>query len=103
MEKEKYLSEIESRLLRHFFVSRDGYKAPASDRHRLEGFMQGAVFMGLASSEELSLLMAKAHFSVFGKSIAERRGENSALWQESTIDYDRFDQPAYERRNSGQG
>ena len=39
MDKERYLAEIEIRLRRYFSASRDGYKPPAEDRHRLEGFV----------------------------------------------------------------
>lgn len=97
MNKEPYLAEIERRLRRYFSASRDGYKPPAEDRHRLEGFMQGAVFMGFATSAELGGVMERIHFDVFGKSIEERRQEGEARWQESVINYDRYDQPAYER------
>jgi hypothetical protein len=69
------------------------------DRHRLEGFMQGAVFMGLASNAELSAIMNEAHYAVFGVSIEERKKEGASLWQQDAIDYSRFEQPAYERRN----
>jgi hypothetical protein len=97
MDKEQYLSEVEKRLLRYFSASHEGYKAPAEDRHRLEGFMQGAAFMGFASSKELAELMEQAHFAVFGKSIEERRMENVSIWQDSVVNYDRYDQPAYVR------
>jgi hypothetical protein len=100
MSKEMYLSEIEKRLSRHFSASRDGYKIPASERHRLEGFMQGAVFMDLVTNSELAELMEKVHFTVFEKSIAERKKENKSSWQESAIDYEKYDQPTHERRNS---
>ena len=53
MTADQYLSEIEQRLRKHFSASRDGYKLPDQDRHRLEGFMQGAVFMGFATSQQL--------------------------------------------------
>ena len=100
MDKERYLSEMETRLLRYFSASFEGYKAPPEDRHRLEGFMQGAVFMGFASGKELAALMERAHFSVFGKSIEDRRSENVSIWPDSSINYDRYDQPAYERKSS---
>lgn len=99
MNKEQYLSEVEARLLKYFSASRDGYKAPPEERHRLEGFMQGAAFMGFASSKELAVLMERTHFAVFGKTIEDRRLENVSLWQDSVINYDKYDQPAYERKN----
>lgn len=98
MNRERYLGEIEKRLLSHFSASREGYKPPPEDRHRLEGFIQGAIFMGFADSAELGVLMEAAHFSVFGQTIAQRRTESEQRWQEEAIDYSRYDQPAYERK-----
>lgn len=97
MDKERYIAEIGSRLQRHFSASRDGYKIPAVDRHRLEGFIQGAIFMGFASSKELAVLMEDVHYSIFGMTIKEREVENNTQWRESEIDYSSYDPPAYER------
>lgn len=98
MDKARYPGAIEKRLLSHFSASREAYKAPPEDRHRLEGFIQGAIFMGFASSKELAALMEQAHFSVFGQTIEQRREESEQRWQEMAIDYSRYDQPAYERK-----
>lgn len=98
MNRELYINEIKERLLKYFSASRDGYKVPASERHRLEGFIQGAIFMGFSSSKEFSELMDDVHQSVFGKSIKERKVECLSKWQEKTIDYSKYEQPAYERK-----
>jgi len=100
MNKESYLIEIENRLTSHFSAIKDGYKVPGSERHRLEGFMQAAVFMGLANNIELAALMEKAHFSIFEKSIEERRSENTTVWPYENIDYEKYEQPTHERRGS---
>lgn len=97
MDKTAYIQEIEQRLQRHFQLSKDGYKPPAEDRHRLEGFIQGAMFMGFATRDELAQLMEKAHLNVFDKSIAERRAEQGAKWSESEINYDHYESPAFTR------
>lgn len=98
MNKEQYIAEIEKRLCRYFSASRDGYKMPAEERHLLEGFIQGAIFMKFASGSELAELMEQVHYSVFGKTIEERRRESASRWQDSIIDYSQYDSPAYERR-----
>ena len=100
MNKEHYLAEVERRLLTYFSASREGYKAPPEDRHRLEGFMQGAVYMGFATNRGMGELMERAHLTVFGKTIEQRRGKHAPLWQDSVINYDRYDQPAYARKSS---
>src|SRR5690606_29870531 len=97
MDKDSYRAEIKLCLRSYFSASWDGYMASAENRHRLDAFMLAAVFMRLATSAELDRVMERIHFDVFGKSIEERRQEGEARWQESVINYDRYDQPAYER------
>ena len=96
-DKEDYLHEVENRLVRMFRASRDGHKAAAEERHRLEGFMQAGAFLGLAASDELKSLMNQVHVDVFGKTIRERQSEQSTPQVPENIDYSKYEQPAYER------
>ena len=98
MNREKYLIEVEKRLSGLFNASKEGYKAPPMERHRLEGFMNAGVFMGLVSNTELNDLMNETHMSVFGKTIQQRKSELSGNWQEEVIDYSSYDQPSYDRK-----
>ena len=100
MNKGEYLSEVEKRLSNMLTVSKEGYKAAPVERHRLEGFMQAGVFIGLVSNAELSELMETVHQNVYGQTIAERRAACSTSWQNETIDYSQYDQPAYIRKNN---
>ncbi|WP_150302892.1 hypothetical protein [Pseudomonas saliphila] len=100
MNKDGYLSEVERRLRKYFSALSEGYKVPAEDRHRLEGFMQGADFLGFATGKEMAELMERAHFAAFGKTIDARRTESVSHWQDSVINYARYDQPAYRRKKS---
>ncbi|MBC8209628.1 MAG: hypothetical protein H8E21_01075 [Gammaproteobacteria bacterium] len=97
MKREQYLAEVKHRLEHIFAASRDGYRVPSSQRHRLEGFMQAGVFLGLASTQELSRLMQELHFDVYGKTIEDRKHAQPVLWQDQSIDYNEYDQPTYER------
>jgi len=97
MNKEDFLNEVERRLSKMFYASKEGYKNSTVDKHRLEGFMQAGVFLGLVSNKELSVLMDAIHHSVFGISIKERRDSKSDSWKNDTIDYSVYDQPTYER------
>ena len=99
MNKENYLGEVEKRLNRIFLASKEGYKASPAERHRLEGFMQAGVFMRLATNSELAKLMDEIHVNIFGKTIQQRKAELSTSWQEEVIDYDQYDQPAFERKD----
>jgi hypothetical protein len=93
-----FLSEVEARLLRLFSASKSGYRTSPQERHRLEGFMQAGVFLGLTDNAALEALMEQCHQSVFNKSIAERRAENPLNASYERIDYSPYEQPAYTRR-----
>ena len=97
MDKSDYLAEISNRLTKLFKASKEGYKIPDIDRHRLEGFMQAGIFVKIATPAEMSKLLEEAHFSVFGKMIKERKSEKSASWSDFDINYDKFDSPTYLR------
>jgi len=97
IDKDRYLLEIESRLGKLFRASKEGYKSPDSERHRLEGFINAGVFLGITSNQEVSAIMARVHQSVFGVSIEQRNQQQSATWPESGIDYDYYDIPTFER------
>ena len=81
-----------------FHASKEGFKIPSVERHRLEGFMQAGVFMGFASNSELALLMDNTHCDIFGLSMAERKADTSGRWKDEVMDYDVYERPAYERR-----
>ena len=98
MNREKYLKEVEKRLNRIFIASKEGYKVPSVERHRLEGFMSAGVYMGLVTNAELAKAMNENHVSVFGKTIQERKTELTGNWQEEAIDYSYYDQPTFERK-----
>jgi len=100
MNKDEFLTEVEKRLSKMFTASKEGYKAAPIDRHRLEGFMQAGVFIGLVSNAELSELMEAVHLKVYGQTIAQRRAACSTSWQNEAIDYSQYDQPAYMRKNN---
>ncbi|WP_323845566.1 hypothetical protein [Microbulbifer magnicolonia] len=100
MDREAYIDEVKRRLTLMFRASRDGYKAPATERHRLEGFMQAGIFLGLARKSELAQIMNEIHVEIFGKTIEERKSESAALWISEDVDYGQYEQPAYQRVRS---
>ena len=97
MGKDDFLAEVNERLTKLFRASKEGYKIPNIDRHRLEGFMQAGIFMKIATPAEMSALMEDVHYSIFGKTMRERRSEKSTTWSDIEIDYDKFDSPTYLR------
>ena len=98
MEQDRFKLEVEGRLMRMFSVSKEGYKTPAIERHRLEGFMQAGVFLGLVNNAELAELMAKVHLMVFGMSMDERKAADTGSWKNDVIDYQGYESPAYGRK-----
>lgn len=86
---------------RLFAASKEGYKLPAMERHRLEGFIECGVFLNLATRREMAQLMEQLHLEVFGKTIRERQADQSATWQYDLIDYRAYDRPTFERRSTG--
>ena len=97
MDKKEYLAEVNKRLTRLFKASKEGYKIPDIDRHRLEGFMQAGIFMKITTSTEMAELLERAHYSVFGKTAQERKAEKSTGWSDIEVDYGLFDSPTYLR------
>ena len=97
MDKNDYLVEVNKRLTKLFKASKEGYKILDIDRHRLEGFLHAGVFMKIVTPAEMSALMENVHYSIFGKTIRERKSEKSTNWSDIEIDYDKFDSPTYLR------
>jgi hypothetical protein len=97
MDKNDYLAEVSRRLTQLFKASKEGYKIPDIDRHRLEGFMQAGIFMKVATPAEMSKLLEDVHYLVFEKTIPERKSEKSTNWSDIEIDYDKFDSPTFLR------
>jgi len=95
--KEDFIIEVGKRLNRIFSASKEGYKSASEERHRLEGFMNAGIFIGLSSNAELAELMNDNHVQVFGKTIQQRKTELASNWREEVIDYGQYEQPTYER------
>jgi hypothetical protein len=97
MDKEHFIAEVTNRLTRLFRASKEGYKIAESERHRLEGFIHAGIFMQVATSKEMSRLLEDLHYSVFGKTVKERKSEKTASWSDFDINYENFDSPTFLR------
>ncbi|HEY8568777.1 hypothetical protein [Microbulbifer sp.] len=97
MYNEKFTHEVSRRLRGLFGTSKLGMPIPPIERHRLEGFMQAGIFLGLSSKAELAQLMEEIHFDIFGKTIAEHRAQAPLSWVFEEVDYSLYESPAYER------
>ncbi|WOX07085.1 hypothetical protein [Microbulbifer pacificus] len=97
MQQEKFTQEVSRRLRGLFGSSKLGFPIPPIERHRLEGFMQAGIFLGLSSKAELAQLMEDIHVDIFGKTIAERKAQAPLSWVFEEVDYSHYESPAYER------
>lgn len=97
MDRTRFMAEVERQLKQHFRSSKEGFKTPQIDRHRLEGFMFAGVFLGLTTNSELNSIMNDLHMHVFGKSIEQRKSEMPNLWKGDEVNYGTYDSPSYQR------
>ncbi|MCA0899751.1 hypothetical protein [Microbulbifer agarilyticus] len=97
MQQEKFTQEVARRLRQLFANSKLGMQIPVVERHRLEGFMQAGIYLGLNSKAELAQLMEEIHIEVFGNTIAEHKAEAPHAWVFEEIDYGPYETPAYVR------
>ncbi len=98
MNRESYINEVTKRLTRIFSASKEGHTPADIDRHRLEGFMQAGVVLGVMTSQEMFTLRDDIHIKIFGKSYEKRKAELAQKGLSEQIDYSRYDEPAYSRR-----
>ena len=75
MNKELYMQTASERLLEIFKQVKSRQRVPDKDKFRLEGFLEGAVFLGFSSSGELNQLIANHYQKIHGKSLEQRRLE----------------------------
>ncbi len=98
MEKDKYLIEIRRQLNSFYRQVKAGHLPAPLTRHRIEGFMQAGIFLGLYTCKERDELLGAVHRDVFGVSVAIRQEQLSHLWQRDGKDYSEFDTPTWNRK-----
>ncbi|WP_295797238.1 hypothetical protein [uncultured Microbulbifer sp.] len=98
MNKDIFIAEVSRRFEQLFKLSKNGYRTPDVERHRLEGFTQAGIFLGITDRPELERIMEDVHLRIFGKTIAERKAESISPWVFDAIDYSAYEYPTYERK-----
>jgi len=97
LHKDKFINEVKHRLKTIFNSSKEGYRVLSIEKHRVEGFMQAGIFLGLVTNDELYDVMQEVHMSVFEMSIEARQKLNEIKWNDDQIDYGGYDIPSFIR------
>lgn len=104
MNQESYLEEIKSRLVKIYQNKKNNFHHQAKERYKLEGFMQGAIFIGFANEVILEEIIDEEHLEVFNETLKERERQAYRLKREefrrraiTPSDYSEYEIPAYQR------
>ena len=94
----EFQDELESRIARMCRLSAEGYKSTPMERHRLEGFIQAGVFLGLTSNSDVQTLLDKVYLAVCGKHLKEA-GAHVIEWEADSTSSSckHYESPAYLR------
>jgi len=97
MDKQLFIDSCSTQLIDIFQKAKDHQKDDRQ-KHRIEGFLQAGKFTGMITDEEAISLMEKAHYEVFGETIASRKSRKTSLKEAiARGDDDYINIPAYER------
>lgn len=92
----QFINDVSKQLESFYHDLKLKRKMDQQQKHRIEGFMFAGTRLGLTDKQELNELMEKAHFSVFGLTITERRLKSLKNEQEE-IDWSFYDTPITQR------
>ena len=97
MNQTRFVYEATRRLTRIYELIKSGQPADPVMLHRVEGFMNAGVFLGLLTNQELNHLIEEVHLNVLGESVQNRQKQSLCRWQPHTPDYSCYETPTYER------
>ncbi len=95
-QRSDFLTELESRIARLCRLSHEGFKSSPVDRHRLEGFIQAGVFLGLTTNTEAQALLERMYREITGKPFGEAVA-GFVDWSGDANSYEHYEAPAYLR------
>lgn len=99
MNKEEYVDSCREQLVKIFNFAKNHTKDD-KQKFRTEGFIQAGKVLGMITHEDAIDVMEKAHFDVFGESMASRKNRKASLKEAIARGDDNFiNIPAYERLN----
>ncbi|MBT1451886.1 hypothetical protein KJ365_13415 [Glaciecola sp. XM2] len=99
MDQSAYITYCHSELKKVFTAIQNG-KPDISLKHRTEGLIRAGEVLALFNRKEAKELVERAHYEVFGESIAGRGARKKSLSELKALSPDEyFEIPAIERRN----
>ncbi|MCU7554422.1 hypothetical protein OCL06_07415 [Alteromonas sp. ASW11-19] len=98
MDKTDFLALCHKRIVVVYQATKAGTPDDAA-RHRMEGFMNAGQVIGVVTQAEVRELIERAHYQVFGETVAERKERKASLESLKESEPDRYYAiPAIERR-----
>jgi hypothetical protein len=94
--KKLFLNAVEKQLTQLYINQKERGKQDEDTKHHIEGFMHAGIIMELTSNDELSKIMERIYYDVFGMTPIERKLQKEK-GVEDEIDWSLYDIPPSQR------
>lgn len=96
LKRKLFLGVTEKQLIQFFSSQHERGKQDELVKRYIEGFMYAGVILELATNEELTQLMEKVYFDVFGMTPIERKLQKEK-GEKEIVDWSHYDTPPSQR------
>lgn len=98
--KLKYIDGIKDRLRRFYSISDTKSDHRKMLSHEIDGYMEAGLLAEIIDKRELQSVIDEQHIAVFGISRQERRLEMNSILETAPDNWDIYDTPAIDRRQT---
>ena len=99
-QKLKYIDGIKDRLRRFYSISDTKSDHRKMLSHEIDGYMEAGLLAEIIDKRELQSVIDEQHIAVFGISRQERRLEMNSILETAPDNWDIYDTPAIDRRQT---
>ena len=99
-QKLKYIDGIKDRLRRFYSISDTKSDHRKMLSHEIDGYMEAGLLAEIIDKQELQRVIDEQHIAVFGISRQERRLEMNSILETAPDNWDIYDTPAIDRRQT---
>ena len=99
-QKLKYIDGIKDRLRRLYSISDTKSDHRKMLSHEIDGYMEAGLLAEIIDKRELQSVIDEQHIAVFGISRQERRLEMNSILETAPDNWDIYDTPAIDRRQT---